>query len=180
MRRICYPFGFILFVAIISFTSCNRIDNKDNEVVDGNGVENLGAFQFYEGFFDTSVENQFPESFLCNDWVFNGGTEDTYIDGTLVKSEELSWEKYISKRVLSIHQDHTVGNDGIWMYVYNNILFKFGGGYSRAEVTDASAERMCLREEYFVAGDATTFFFRDPSGKHHFNVYEYKPVEALE
>ena len=137
-------------------------------------------FKAMEHWIDMSKTNQFNESLLYNDWVLTKITQETYFDGVLTDTKDVTSDRYGTKGY-SIKANHTLrrlfsnSTLGIWLYSHNYFMWKVGGGYYGEEVVKLTANVLCLKEESYPAGGAFSPYFVDKSGKHLFYIYEYIP-----
>ena len=131
-----------------------------------------------QGFSNIYQINKFDQTFICNNWVLNKVSFETYEDGRLVNSEDLS--EHWQKNELSFWSDHTQRNGntriGTWKYSHNFLMWGAHGSYYCQEVMLALPGILVLRKEEFPSGiriDESSSYYSNKSGEHCFMVYEY-------
>ena len=156
---------------IICLTSCNV---KEKEAPsEGDDCVELADFQPIMNYIDVTQENKFDESNFYGEWYTSKTIREVYVDGVLTESYDDTGNGVYVKG-LRIPENH---NDGVitWLYAYNCILIKSGVAYSSFVVERSEPGKLCLRKEILPVGGPVTLFFKDPSGTHHFDIYELLP-----
>lgn len=174
MKHIVY---LILAFALIS---CSK-NESDSMLVDGefNGY----LVTELENVIDMNQTNKFSALALVGDWVPERASLETYVDGELTETKEISF----NKEKISFYKWGTMKHSfssgetstGKWTYSHNFLIWQYdglSGGYAY-EVMSASNTRLVIRQESYSVGVKNIPFYQDMSGTHSFRVIEYRKEE---
>ena len=161
-------------VLAVVLCSCEKFDRPGEQAASQAELDNL--YKAFESLVERYPEkNRFKESFICNDWILAKVTRETYVDGTLVNTSDVTG--YWAKMEYSFRKNHRMsygGSNGVWMYSHNLLLWVYDGCYYSYEVVGAKAGLLQLKAEEYPAGIPWTPFIIDTSGKHYFYICEYR------
>ena len=159
--------ALIVTIALTSFllSSCEKIEDPG-----------LGEFQMFEDVIDMSQTNQYKESCLYGSWGLSKVMFETYEDGVLESTIEVTG---FVKSDITLYKDHTLpvkGSKykGVWRYSHNCLFTMHDGGYDWYEVLKANGRVLHLKSESIPRGVLYTPFIIDKSGRHCFYVFEYE------
>jgi hypothetical protein len=156
-----------LFMAMIS---CNK--PVEDVVTDD---PELGQFREIEAFIDMSKRNVYNEALLCNEWELYKVTYETYLDGDLTETKDIT--DHWGDTGYTLYRNHAMsrsdgGAGGTWLYSHNCLLMKIEGYYAY-EVVKLEPGRLWIRMEDYPIGLESVPYFKDPGGRHCFMVFEY-------
>lgn len=163
--------SFLILAGILC--SCEKFDRPGEQAASQKELDNL--YKAYESLIELYPEkNRFKESLICNDWVLAKVTRETYVDGVLVQTSDVTG--YWGKMKYSFRKNHRMsysGSNGVWMYSHNLLLWVYDGNYHSYEVVGAKAGVLQLKAEEYPAGIPWTPFIIEKSGEHYFYIFEY-------
>ena len=167
MRRI-----FNLCAIFVLTISCEK--NIETNLQPTPDAELGEDFKIFESWIDLTQTNQFNESLFVNNWILSQVTRETYVDGVLTKTQDVTdlW----ATSEYSIMEDHTIrtkSSKGIWLYSHNILMLNFNRLYYNYEVVESRADILSLKAEEYPEGIDISPYHKDKSGTHHFNIFEY-------
>ena len=165
---------FLLFCFVFTLLSCSKEDSEPMHVDD---KYNEYLVEKAEKLIDMTETNKFSASNIVGDWDPETASLETYVDGELTESKEISF----SKETISFYKWGTMkysSATGKWTYSHNFLIWEHdGGGCYAEEVMFAGSTKLVLRKEERLDGVKFIPYYLDKSGKHNFYVTEYRKVK---
>ena len=126
-----------------------------------------------ENFIDMSQKNKFNQSQFVGEWTLSKVYKDTYVDGQLTKSEDVT--SYYAAHEYTFNDNGTMrysSTTGKWTYAHNFLIWSNQGIFSY-EVVDVNADKLVYRNQNIPLGGYYVNYYKDKRGTHLFTVYEY-------